>query len=68
MSAYGVIQSMNTMWIDAMYLLPLLVMGIERLADAGKYKLFTCVLALTILSNFYIGYMMAIFSVIYYLC
>lgn len=68
MSAYGVIQSMNTMWIDAMYLLPLLAMSLERLADSGRFRMFTVVLALTLLSNFYIGYMMAIFSVLYYLC
>ena len=68
MSAYGVIQSMNTMWIDAMYLLPLLAMSLERLADGGRFRMFTVVLALTLLSNFYIGYMMAIFSVLYYLC
>ncbi|MGN0728013.1 YfhO family protein [Treponema sp.] len=68
MSAYAVIQSMNTMWMDAMYLLPLLILGIEKLVDAGKYKLFTIVFALTIISNYYIGYMMAIFTVIYFLC
>ena len=64
--AYAVVQQHNTMWIDALMWLPLLTLGIESLIKTGKYKLFTSILALTLFSNFYIGYMVCIYCVIYF--
>jgi len=63
---YGVIYQHNTMWIDCMYLLPLVALGIERLISKRKYMLFTLSLALAVFSNFYIGFMMCIFCFIYF--
>ncbi len=63
---YGVIYQHNTMWIDCMFLLPLVALGIERLISKRKYLLFTLSLALAIFSNFYIGFMMCIFCLIYF--
>ncbi|MBR5539246.1 MAG: YfhO family protein [Clostridia bacterium] len=63
---YGVIYQHNTMWIDCMYLLPLVALGIERLVSKRKYLLFTLSLALAVFSNFYIGFMMCIFCFIYF--
>lgn len=57
----------NVMWIDAMYLLPFIVLGIERIIDLGKCKTYIISLALAIFSNYYIGYMLCIFSCIYFL-
>ena len=64
--AYAVIHQNNTMWIDAMIWLPLLTLGIEQLVKFGKYKLFVISLALTIWSNYYIGYMVCIFVAAYF--
>ncbi len=64
--AYAVIHQNNTMWIDAMIWLPLLTLGIEQLVKFGKYKLFVISLALTIWSNFYIGYMVCIYVAAYF--
>ena len=66
MSAYAVIQQHNSMWIDALMWLPLLTLGIEELVRHGKYRLFVSMLALTILSNFYIGYMCCIYVAVYF--
>lgn len=63
---YGVIYQHNTMWIDCMYLLPLVALGIEELIAKRKYLLFTLSLAIAIFSSFYIGYMMCIFCFIYF--
>ncbi|MBQ7982512.1 MAG: YfhO family protein [Clostridia bacterium] len=64
--AYGVIQAMNTMWIDAMYLLPIVLLGCERLLR-GKNPLLYCVtLAILMLTNYYIGFMVCIFLVLYF--
>lgn len=64
--AYGVIQSMNTMWIDAMYLFPIVILGVERLIRDGKPVLYTLTLTALLLTNYYIGYMACIFLVLYF--
>lgn len=66
MSAYCVVQQHNSMWIDAVIWLPLLTYGIEQLIKNGKYKLFVVMLALTLCSNYYIGYMVCIYVAIYF--
>ncbi|MBQ3012666.1 MAG: YfhO family protein [Clostridia bacterium] len=64
--AYCVVHQNNTMWIDAVMWLPLVTYGLEELIKYGKYKVFVIFLALTLASNFYIGYMVCIFVLIYY--
>ncbi len=57
----------NVMWIDALYLLPLIALGIENIIENGKCKMYIISLAVAIFSNYYIGYMLCIFSCIYFL-
>ncbi len=64
--AYGVIQAMNTMWIDAMYLLPLVLLGCERLISGKNPALYCIALAILMLTNYYIGFMVCIFLVLYF--
>ena len=64
--SYCVVQMHNTMWIDAVFLLPLIIYGIEQMVKYGKYKLFVTTLALTLISNYYIGYMSCIFVAVYF--
>ena len=66
LSAYAIIHQHNTMWIDALIWLPLLTYGIEQLVKFGKFKLFVIALALTVWSNFYIGYMVCIYVAAYF--
>lgn len=56
----------NIMWLDAMFLLPILVYGIERIINHGKMRTYVTALALSMLSNYYIAFMLCIFSVIYF--
>lgn len=64
--AYAVVHQNNIMWIDALIWLPLLTLSIEQLIKYGKFKLFVISLALTIMSNYYIGYMVCIYAVAYF--
>ena len=57
----------NVMWIDAMYLLPLVVLGLEKIVKEKKAKLYVVALALTFLSNYYMAFMVCIFAVMYFL-
>ena len=66
-SAYFTLYSINIMWLDALVLLPLISLGIERLVDSTKFSLYTLSLAGAIFCNYYIGYMLCIFSVLYFL-
>ena len=64
--AFAVVHQNNTMWTDALILLPLLTYGIEQLVKFGKFKLFVITLALTVWSNYYIGYMVCIYVAAYF--
>ena len=66
LSSYGIIQQHNTMWIDAMMWLPLITLGIEELIKHGKFRMYTLLLAVTLFSNFYIGYMVCIYCFFYF--
>ena len=57
----------NLMWIDAMVLLPIVAYGIERIINTGKMRTYVTGLALTMFSNYYMSFMMCLFSVIYFL-
>ena len=65
MTSYCVVQQHNSMWIDAVMWLPLLTLGIESIIKYGKFRLYVFALAITIHSNFYIGYMVVIYTVAY---
>ncbi len=66
LSAYGIVMQHNTMWFDNVILLPIVALGIEKLIKERKYKMFTTALALCVISNFYIGYMVCIFTFVYF--
>ena len=57
----------NIMWLDCVVLLPLIVMGLERLVREGKPGLYCVTLGLSILTNYYISIMICIFLVLYFL-
>ncbi len=65
-SSYVVVMQHNTMWIDGLMLLPLLMLGLERLIKYKKPILYTATLAVTLLANYYIGYMICIFTALYF--
>jgi len=66
LSGYIVAYGWNIMWLDTLWLLPLILRGLERLSD-GEGGLFYCLtLALSILCNYYISMLLCIFLVIYF--
>ena len=66
-SGYFIAYYWNIMWIDSFYLFPLVMLGIEKLIHERKCKLYTISLALTLITNYYMGYMVCIFSVLYFI-
>ena len=57
----------NIMWLDCVILLPLIVMGLERLVREGEPLLYCITLALSIFTNYYISIMICIFLVLYFI-
>lgn len=66
LSAYAVVQQHNSMWIDAVMWLPIISYGIEQLIKHGKFRMYVIFMALTLMSNFYIGYMVCIYAAAYF--
>ncbi len=56
-----------TSWLDAIIYFPLVIMGLKRLMDGKSAWMYSLFLGLTITSNFYIGWMVCIFCVIYFI-
>lgn len=56
----------NIMWVDCIWLLPLIVLGLERLVETGKCGLYCVTLALSIFTNYYLSIMICIFLVLYF--
>ncbi len=66
-SAYFIAYYWNVMWIDSMYLLPLIALGIEKIINKGKCSLYIVFLSIAIFTNYYIGFMLCIFSCLYFI-
>lgn len=67
MMMYVLAYSWNVMWLDGVMMLPLVVLGFERLMRTGKYGVYVLSLAYTLYANYYIGFMVCLFLVLYYL-
>ncbi len=57
----------NIMWLDGMVFLPLIAHGINKIIDEKKPLFYTIFLAIMLFANYFIGYMICIFSVFYFL-
>ena len=64
--AYMLAYYWNVMWLDAMVLLPIILLGIERIIRNGFIWTYVLSLALSMFSNYYMSYMLCIFSVVYF--
>jgi uncharacterized membrane protein YfhO len=65
--AYSIVQTMNPMWLDGVGVLPLVVMGVEAFVKKGRFKLLALSLVYAFVTSFYIGFMIAIFTALYFL-
>ncbi|MCL2539151.1 MAG: YfhO family protein, partial [Oscillospiraceae bacterium] len=61
--SYNIAYSQNTMWIDNIVLLPLILYSLEHMINSGKPAPFCALLAFSILSNYYTAYMICLFLI-----
>lgn len=66
-SGYFVAFSWNIMWFDAVAVFPFVILGIERIIQKNKPGMYIAALTYTMISNYYMAYMVCILSVMYFL-
>lgn len=66
LSGYMAAYSYNIMWLDAVWMFPLVLYGLEKLVKEGRGIWYAVTLGLCILMNFYISIMICIFLVLYF--
>ncbi|MGY4104941.1 YfhO family protein [Ignavigranum ruoffiae] len=65
LNGYNVSYQMVPIFYDAMWMLPFILIGLEELLDGGKPYKYCLLLAFMIFIQFYMGYMICIFIVLY---
>lgn len=64
--SYNITYASNLMWLDAVYLLPVIVCGMECVLRDESPALYALALAVCLAVNYYIGYMVCIFCVLWF--
>ena len=66
--SYNLVYCFNIMWLDGVIFLPLIALGIDRMMQKGRISfLYILALAAALAANYYIGYMLCLFCVCYFL-
>ncbi|MCI1892106.1 MAG: YfhO family protein [Schleiferilactobacillus harbinensis] len=64
--AYLIVNHYNVMWLDGVYLLPLVLLSLDWQRENRYLWAYPLLLAITFITNYYIGYMVALFLVLYW--
>ncbi len=67
LSEYSISYGFNVMWLDGMVLLPLVIAGLDDVIENRGRALYIISLALALITNYYIGFMICIFSALYFI-
>lgn len=65
--AYMFVYQQNIIWLDAVVGLPVVLLGLHRLVTEKKSRLYVLALALCLAVNYYTGYFLCLFSVLFFL-
>lgn len=67
LSSYMIGYSWNVMWLETVILLPLIVLGLERLIEKKDGRFYCFMLFASLYCNFYMTFMTCLFLVLYFL-
>lgn len=65
--SYNVMYSLCVMWLDGVLMMPLILLGVEKLLEGKKGLIYFMSIAATFYCNFYISYAVGIFTAVYFL-
>lgn len=63
--SYNMVYSMCLMWLDGVILLPVVLLGVEKILDGRRGFHYMLALAALFICNYYTGYMVGVFTAIY---
>ena len=66
LSAFMIGYYFNLMWLDSIMVLPLVMLGIEKIVAGEKGGLYALALCYGLYCNYYIGYMLCLFACLYF--
>ncbi|MCL0329479.1 YfhO family protein [Apilactobacillus xinyiensis] len=66
LNGWIIANQLNIMWLDGMIFLPLIVLGINKIIEHDSCKTYIISLSIMIMINYYIAYMLCIFSALYF--
>lgn len=67
LSQYSIAQASNIMWLDGVYLLPLIIYGVHKVARGERNTFLSITVALSILFNWYSGGINCMLSIFFYI-
>lgn len=67
LSSYAISFSYIIMWMDSLILLPIVMLGLDYLIHKKDARLYIVTLALALFCNYYIGFMLCLFLILYFL-
>ncbi|MCK8612226.1 YfhO family protein [Apilactobacillus nanyangensis] len=65
LNGWMIANQLNVMWLDGVILLPIIIIGIDKILDSNKYRVFIISYTAMLVINYYIAYMITLFSIIY---
>ncbi|EJE98195.1 hypothetical protein LMA_08238, partial [Liquorilactobacillus mali KCTC 3596 = DSM 20444] len=67
MMGWFVANQLNLLWLDATIFLPLIVLALHRLLSGKKSWPYIVLLAIMLIDNYYMGYMICLFLILYFI-
>lgn len=64
---YVMVYFLNIMWLDGLIFMPLILIGVHKIIETKKIKFFIIFLTIMFISNFYLSYMIGIFTFMYFI-
>lgn len=58
----------NTIWLDTVCITPLVALGAVKLLTENRFRLYAVMLALSLITNYYIGFFTCIFILLIFIC
>ena len=66
--SYNIANAMNLMWLDCVICFPLVILGIVKIRSGRNTFLYIISLGFALMTSFYIGYILCLGSVVFFLC
>lgn len=65
-SVYSLMYYQNIIWLDIVYLFPLLMMSIDTLLEKDNFIFYMIMITSIVIINYYLSYMVIIFTILYF--